>query len=301
MKILNPYRFIKGGSGAPEVFLMPPRSQNLRKSISIAEIVDILCEGPIYGLVDQFGRKIYGLDMLKGVYLNGVPVMNTKGEYNFRNILMEINFGTENQKPLPSFKKANIPKGMGFKLLGPIKTTDSGDEIIINNRKGGNFVDWAKSGGDWPSEEKDPFVFVHKIKNKDVKKLKVGLVIEALSDTVDYFNPNLGGKNEVGTFLPAKIKLLLKYGLENSSRVQSRIIEISGTATSPFSIMIGEGDGGDYSDLVFLPNYYSNPNGLQPSARGGGALVGGGRNLNAVGLTAQDIEEIIARGTRVSK
>ena len=121
MKILNPYRFIKGGSGTPEVFLLPPRSQNLRKSISIAEVVDILCEGPIYGLVDQFGRKIYGLDMLKGVYLNGVPVMNTKGEYNFRNILMEINFGTENQKPLPSFKKVNIPKGMGFKLLGPIK------------------------------------------------------------------------------------------------------------------------------------------------------------------------------------
>ena len=74
-------------------------NQNLLKSISISSSMDLLCEGPIYGLVDQFGRKIYGLDMLKGIYLNKIPVMNSRGEYNYRNVLMEINLGTENQKP----------------------------------------------------------------------------------------------------------------------------------------------------------------------------------------------------------
>ena len=64
MKILNPYRFFKGafgsGTDAPTPKLIPPREKNgLLKSISIFECVDLLCEGPIYGLVDQFGKKIY--------------------------------------------------------------------------------------------------------------------------------------------------------------------------------------------------------------------------------------------------
>lgn len=245
MKILNPYRFLKGkgGSGGKtgeDPKLVPPSAENnrLRRTISLSETIDILCEGPIYGLVDQFGRKVYGLDMLKGVYLNGMPIMNNKGEYNFRNILMEINLGTENQKPLPSFKNVNIPRGGGFKLLGPIKAVDDATEAPLNNRAGGNFVNWAKTG-DWPSENKDPFVFVHKIKNKDVKKLKISLLVEALSDTVDV---KTGTTNNIGTSKEATMTLFLTYGLENSFIATSRTITIRGTATSPFAMMIGDSE-----------------------------------------------------------
>jgi hypothetical protein len=243
MKILNPYRFLKGkgGSGGKtgeDPKLVPPRSQNLRKTISLSECIDILCEGPIYGLVDQFGRKVYGLDMLKGVYLNGIPIMNNKGEYNFRNILMEINLGTENQKPLPSFKNVNIPRGGGFKLLGPIKSSDDANERLLNQRAGGNFVNWARQG-DWPSENKDPFVFVHKIKNKDVKKIKISLLVEALSDTVDVKSSST---NDIGTTKSTGMTLFLTYGLENSFRATSRTITIYGTATSPFAMMIGDSE-----------------------------------------------------------
>ena len=137
MKILNPLRFIKGassGGGSSSVpALVPPKAarNDLKRSVSVMQLVDILCEGPIYGLVDQFGKKVYGLDMLKGVYLNGTPVMNNKGEYNFRNILMEINLGTENQKPLPNFKEVHVFKPSNFKLLGPIK---GGEDDIRPNK-----------------------------------------------------------------------------------------------------------------------------------------------------------------------
>jgi hypothetical protein len=248
MKILNPYRFLKGmggagskGGDAPK--LVPPQAQNLRRTISLSETIDILCEGPIYGLVDQFGKKVYGLDMLKGVYLNGMPVMNNKGEYNFRNILMEINLGTENQKPLPSFKNVNVPRGSGFKLLGPIKASDDGGEAELNIRNGDNFVIWAKGiagNGDWPSEDKDPFVFIHKIKNKDVSRVKISLLIEALSDTVD--KPSAKDAKDIGTVKEATLKLFLTYGLENSFTVRGRMITIRGTATSPFGMIIGESD-----------------------------------------------------------
>jgi len=202
-------------------------------------------KGLIYGLVDQFGKKIYGLDMLKGVYLNGNPVMNNKGEYNYRNILMEINLGTENQKPLPSFKYVSIPKAANFKLLGPIKNSYAASQNpdVKNGPNPGqvrDFTKWARAPkGDWPSEDKDPFIFVHKIKNRDVSKLKVSLLVEKLADTVDQGSgPNKAGT--IGTITETSVLLRVKHGLENSNIVTSQDVVIYGSATSPFGYMLGE-------------------------------------------------------------
>jgi hypothetical protein len=244
MKILNPYRFFKGafgsGTDAATPKLIPPGGDSrLLKSISIYECVDLLCEGPIYGLVDQFGKKIYGLDMLKGIYLNDTPVMNYKGEYNYRNVMMEINFGTENQKPLNNFKKVYIARPANFKLLGPITNTDTGAEAALNTRSGGrNFVNWAKSSDGWPSENQDPFVFIHKIKNKDVKKLKISLLIEQLFDTVSEGGDSKGG---LGTNKATNLELIIKYGLDGGLILGNRTIVINGYVQSPYGLMIGDG------------------------------------------------------------
>jgi hypothetical protein len=243
MKILNPYRFFKGafgsGTDAATPKLIPPGGDSrLLKSISIYECVDLLCEGPIYGLVDQFGKKIYGLDMLKGIYLNDTPVMNYKGEYNYRNVMMEINFGTENQKPLNNFKKVYIARPANFKLLGPITNTDTGAEAALNTRSGGrNFVNWAKSSDGWPSENQDPFVFIHKIKNKDVKKLKISLLIEQLFDTVSEGGDSKGG---LGTNKATNLELIIKYGLDGGLILGNRTIVINGYVQSPYGLMIGD-------------------------------------------------------------
>ena len=243
MKILNPYRFFKGafgsGTDAATPKLIPPREQNgLLKSISIFECVDLLCEGPIYGLVDQFGKKIYGLDMLKGIYLNDTPVMNYKGEYNYRNVMMEINLGTENQKALNNFKKVYIARPANFKLLGPITNTDTATEKALNERPGGNFVNWAKSSDGWPSENQDPFVYIHKIKNKDVKKLKISLLIEQLFDTVSEGNDSKGG---LGTNKATNLEINIKYGLDGGLILGNRNILINGYVNSPYGLMIGDG------------------------------------------------------------
>ena len=244
MKILNPYRFFKGafgsGTDAPTPKLIPPGGNaKLLKSISIFECVDLLCEGPIYGLVDQFGKKIYGLDMLKGIYLNDTPVMNYKGEYNYRNVVMEINFGTENQKPLNNFKKVYIARPANFKLLGPITNTDTGSEAALNTRSDGrNFVDWAKSSDGWPSENQDPFVFIHKIKNKDVKKLKISLLIEQLFDTVSEGGDSKGG---LGTNKATDLEINIKFGLDGGLILGNRNILINGYVQSPYGLMIGDG------------------------------------------------------------
>ena len=247
MKILNSYRFGRGAKGEDGEIpaLIPPDSQKFNRSISIAESIDIICEGPIYGLVDQFGKKVYGLDMLKGIYLNGNPVMNNKGEYNYRNILMEINLGTENQKPLPSFKYVSIPKAVNFKLLGPIKNSyaaGQNPDVKTGPNPGQlrDFVKWARAPkGDWPSEDKDPFIFVHKIKNRDVSKLKVSLLVEKLNDTVDQ-GPDKNKAGTIGTIKETSVLLRIKHGLENSNIITSQDVTIYGSATSPFAYMLGE-------------------------------------------------------------
>ena len=242
MKILNPLRFIRGAGGSnPPVpaLVPPPDGQNLKKSISIYECVDLLCEGPIYGLVDQFGKKVYGLDMLKGIYLNGNAVMNYKGEYNYRNIMMEINFGTENQKPLVNFRNVHIPKPVNFKLLGPI----TNEQDIRANPNGGevrNFTKWAINSEGWPNQAQDPYIFVHKIKNRDVKKLKVSLVVEALMDTVDR-GPAKGEAGKMGMSQASSLDLIFKWGVEGSPNYISKRIPISGLVQSPWAYMIGNG------------------------------------------------------------
>lgn len=247
MKILNKYRFIRGAKGdsAPTPALVPPPdNQNVLKSISISNTVDVLCEGPIYGLVDQFGKKVYGLDMLKGIYLNKVPTMNASGQYNFRNILMEINLGTENQKPLANFNKVYIYRPANFKLLGKIDPSDRDERpnnTVLSNLsvEKRDFTAWAKGGGGWPTEPQDPFVYVHHIRNKDVKKLQIALVIEQLSDTVsEGTGPGKAGK--MGMNKRSDLKLMIKYGVEGAKTFSARTVIIEGLVLSPYAYMIGE-------------------------------------------------------------
>ena len=266
MKILNPFRFYRGmgGSNPDWPALVPPDNQNLLKSISISESVDLLCEGPIYGLVDQFGKKVYGLDMLKGIYLNKVPVMHSDGKYNFRNVVMEINLGTENQKPLQNFKNIYIWKPANFRLLGPILGAAAAAKDSLVARKDPNtglmrnFESWAAG---WPTDAKDPFVFVHHIKNKDVKKIKIGLIIEALFDTID-IGADKGKAGKMGMSRATDLTISVSCGTEGSNIIYTKQYTVNGTVQSPYACMLGEA----------VSQFDSGSTGSAASG-GGGALI----------------------------
>jgi hypothetical protein len=179
--------------------------------------------------------------MLKGIYLNGNAVMNYKGEYNYRNVMMEINFGTENQKPLVNFKNVHIAKPVNFKLLGPITTQQ--DIRPLTPRAGvesRNFTLWAINSEGWPDKAQDPYLFIHKIKNRDVKKLKVSLVVESLMDTVSE-GRGKGDAGEMGMNKASSLDLIFKWGVEGSPNYSSKRIPISGLVQSPWAYMIGNG------------------------------------------------------------
>lgn len=286
MKILNPYRFYRGKMGGDKASvpaLLPPDNQTVLKSISISETVDLLCEGPIYGLVDQFGKKVYGLDMLKGIYLNKVPVMNYDGKYNFRNVVMEINLGTENQKPLENFKNVYIWRPASFKLLGPI-TTDRDVRPDPNGGAPRDFTSWASG---WPTEAKDPFVYVHHVKNKDVKKIRISLLIESLFDTVDKGS----GKGQAGTMglnTPTTLNIVISCGLEGSKKVFTKEFSLTGTVMSPYACMLGEPVG----------QFNSNSTSGSLSSNSGG-LVNLASSVGAIGTRKVGLSEDTYRGYQI--
>jgi predicted phage tail protein len=102
-----------GGSGATEV------SDSLR-STQIATVIDVLCEGPIVGLVNG----------LQSIYLNevplqnpdgsaqvsGGPLQNTDGTFNFVNVAAQWCNGTQDQLPLDNVSDVEYETAVGVEV-----------------------------------------------------------------------------------------------------------------------------------------------------------------------------------------
>ena len=87
------------------------------ESVGIYKTIDLISEGPIAGLCDSRGNLIPIIEgdapsnenMLKGVYLNDVPVINTYGgTINYQRIHSEIKYGTLYQGLLQDHKQKSL-------------------------------------------------------------------------------------------------------------------------------------------------------------------------------------------------
>lgn len=75
-------------------------NMNTLESYSIFKYLELLCEGPIEGFVDQFGNLVDEENLEKAVFLNDVPIKNINNQLNF--ILTE-----DDQKPIEYAKGAD--------------------------------------------------------------------------------------------------------------------------------------------------------------------------------------------------
>src|SRR6056300_1448449 len=96
---LTPRLFLRDITGQ---FSPTYRDKELLESNSFFKAVDLICEGPIEGFVDYTGKLVSGTEILKGTYINDVPVMTTDkgvndGQFNYRNIGIAYKNGEENQ------------------------------------------------------------------------------------------------------------------------------------------------------------------------------------------------------------
>ncbi|WP_283149721.1 host specificity protein J [Silvimonas soli] len=92
----------KGGGGGST----PTEARDSLRSISYARVLDLLSEGEIGGLVDG-GRSII---------LDGTPLQNSDGSYNFQNVKVDTRVGTQDQGYIAGFPAVESEYALGVEL-----------------------------------------------------------------------------------------------------------------------------------------------------------------------------------------
>ena len=128
MRHVNKKKSIRGAGkkaakpqAAQAAILQPPKLGGFKavSSFSVAEIVDLISDGPIEGLVDQNGRLL-GRDIFKGIYLDNTPIQNT------------INFNAANPiNPSSTLELLNLVARIWMDANGNFKTIDSQQRLLF--------------------------------------------------------------------------------------------------------------------------------------------------------------------------
>ena len=104
-------RFLRGAGGgkkkskAPKAHI-PTEAPNTLQSKNTVRIVDLICEGPVRGLVDG----------AKSIYLDDTPLENADGSRNFDGIYYELREGTPDQDPLTGFPGVEAEVSVGAEV-----------------------------------------------------------------------------------------------------------------------------------------------------------------------------------------
>jgi predicted phage tail protein len=93
----------KGGGGEGRT---PVESPDSLRSIQYANIIDLVSEGEIDGLVDGS----------KSIYLDDTPLQNADGTFNFSGVTVQTRNGTQSQTYIPGFAAAEAENAVGIEV-----------------------------------------------------------------------------------------------------------------------------------------------------------------------------------------
>lgn len=114
----------KGGGEAPRV---PVESADSLRSKSYAQVLDLLCEGEIDGLVNG----------LRSVYLDGVPIENEDGQANFSGVTVQTRTGTQGQSRLSGFSETASEQSVNVEVTAAtpvVRSISSADVDAVRVR-----------------------------------------------------------------------------------------------------------------------------------------------------------------------
>lgn len=108
----------KGGGGSARVAVEEADSL---QSKAFVQIMDLIGEGEVEGLVDG----------LKSIYLDGTPLQNADGTFNFPGFEMQLRNGTQDQAYIEGFNttEKEVQVNVEFKAATPIVRTITNDEV----------------------------------------------------------------------------------------------------------------------------------------------------------------------------
>lgn len=150
-------RLMGAGGGEPDA---PTEDPDNAQSVVTGRLLYTLGEGTIRGLVNDH----------QSIYLDGTPLRNVDGSYNFNRVAVEYRSGLPNQAPIPGFSevesevsvgveaKLNVPvvRAIGDANLDAIRVTlgfpgmlDQDDEGNIRGTEVRGRIELMPSGGSW--------------------------------------------------------------------------------------------------------------------------------------------------------
>ena len=108
-----------GGSSGGGSSRTPVEDPDSLQSHQYAQIIDLISEGPIRGLVNG----------LRSVYLDETPIIAADGSRNFSGVTVEMRAGTNNQTPVDGFASVDNEINIGAEIQHgtPIVRTISGE------------------------------------------------------------------------------------------------------------------------------------------------------------------------------
>lgn len=117
--IANDIRVHNGGGGDKGGSHTPTEAPDTLRSVSYAQVLDLLCEGEIEGLTTGDAKSIY---------LNGTAVQNLDNSYNFSDFQFTFQNGTQYQPYIPGFDSVEAEVTVGeevkYNLPKTITITD---------------------------------------------------------------------------------------------------------------------------------------------------------------------------------
>jgi predicted phage tail protein len=95
-----------GGKGGDGEGRAPVESPDSLRSTQYANIIDLLSEGEIEGLVNGS----------QSIYLDDTPLQNADGSFNFRGVTVQTRNGTQSQSYIPGFAAAEAENAVGIEV-----------------------------------------------------------------------------------------------------------------------------------------------------------------------------------------
>ena len=234
-------------------------------SLSEAQIVDLIAEGEIDGLVTQEHSFVGTLgdigyssasvsqskDPLSSVYWNNIPVIDEQGNYNFQDVNIKESFGTKKGSTDP-LTRIGEPDDQLFEYLEEVRG--------INERLRG-----PTTGASEIPDDAQYFKKIYRILNNDCFALKVNLKITALNT----LNKETGDLEDNTVNMAVETRALFNNSEENfnSSNGQGASSEVSaenalggsfsGKLTSPFvkEYFIDFSKRADFDNIMDDPNF----------------------------------------------
>ena len=170
-KIFKNKKIVQGSKGAKPSYLMPPDGANTKIGFQVYEALDLLCEGPIAGLVDQKGLFVEGLrakkefdsnnnkigsstnGIDKAVYFGDEPLRTEINEPSIGKYDVSLRLGEEFQDPPDILSQPKKLIQVGVPIQGPYnmagaengaRTGSGSRDVRREGTSARDFVNWQR-------------------------------------------------------------------------------------------------------------------------------------------------------------